>query len=208
MDSQLVDATWGLVVATALLFLATSVPAVVQLNERRNQRRALASQLIPSLHGMRSHAAEARSALLKMDSSTSPEEIARVYFEIEPACDQIESLQSHRGLSIDQRLELYVLGGHLQLLGLHLSLLGSEDEELRASVLADQSQEEILRKAAIRAQAALVSLDRVDRLFIEVKKKYGGRTFTEEMIRRTESDSDIAEKDLVDVRRRLRRPTE
>ncbi|MFF1651955.1 hypothetical protein [Streptomyces sp. NPDC058255] len=59
----------------------------------------------------------------------------------------------------------------------------------------------------IAAQASLLCLDRFDHLFVEVKRKYGGRTFTEEMMARVQDDSDSAEKRLVDVRRKMRTET-
>lgn len=132
------------------------------------------------------------------------EEIAHLYYSVERICERIEGIQGHVALSIDQRLELYVLNSHLNLLGLQLSLIGNEDEEIRNMALEDASIEERLRISVIAAEASLLCLDRVDHLFVEVKRKYGGRTFTEEMVARVQDDSDSAEKRLVDVRRKMR----
>ncbi|MEU6573985.1 hypothetical protein [Streptomyces sp. NPDC046805] len=204
MEEPLVLATWGLVVATLLLFCAGLVPAVGQFREWRGRKNALASALLPELHGTRTQAIDIRNTLIAMKANAQLEDVAHVYYDVERLCERIEGIQGHAALSIDQRLELYVLKSHLNLLGLQLSLIASEDEELRQMALETASIEERLRKSLIAAQASLLCLDRVDHLFVEVKKKYGGRTFTEEMMARVELDSDSAEKKLVDVRRVMR----
>jgi hypothetical protein len=51
---SLAHATWGLVVATALLVVAAAIPALGALRERRNQGRTRAALLIPDLHMLRS----------------------------------------------------------------------------------------------------------------------------------------------------------
>ncbi|MCX4621434.1 hypothetical protein [Streptomyces albogriseolus] len=205
MVNSLILATWGLVLATLLLFAANLVPALGQFREWRERERSLASVLLPDLHGTRTQATDVRDTLLRLKSDAPLEEITHIYYMVEQLCERAERVQDHVGLSIDQRLELYVLNSHLNLLGLQLSLIASEDENLRQMALEDASIEERLRKSANAAQASIICLDRVDRLFVEVRKKYRGRTFTEEMLQRVELDSDNAEKALVDVRREISR---
>ncbi|MGW3497982.1 hypothetical protein [Streptomyces sp. NPDC001020] len=208
MEDPIVLATWGLVVATLLLFGAGVIPAVGQFREWRDRKKSLASALLPELHGTRTQATDIRDTLVNLKADAPLKEIAHLYYGVEQLCERVEGIQGHAGLSIDQRLELYVLSSHLNLLGLQLSLIASEDEELRNMALSESSVEGRLRISAIAAQAALLCLDRVDHLFIEVKKKYGGRTFTEEMMARVQADSDNAEKRLVDVRRKMRSATD
>ncbi|WP_382465490.1 hypothetical protein ACFIN9_18780 [Streptomyces noursei] len=204
MEEPIVLATWGLVVATLLLFGAGLVPAVGQFREWRERKKALASALLPELHGTRTQAIDIRNTLIGVKANAQLGGIAHLYYDVERLCERIEGIQGHAGLSIDQRLELYVLNSHFNLLGLQLSLIANEDEEIRNMALEDASIEERLRNSLIAAQAAFLCLDRVDHLFVEVKKRYGGRTFTEEMMARVEMDSDGAEKKLVDVRRMMR----
>ncbi|MFF0064193.1 hypothetical protein ACFYRC_22075 [Streptomyces sp. NPDC005279] len=204
MEDQLVLATWGLVVATLLLFAAGVIPAIAQFREWRERKNSLASALLPQLHGTRTQTADVRDTLLSLKADAPMEEIAHLYYSVERICERIEGIQGHVALSIDQRLELYVLNSHLNLLGLQLSLIGNEDEEIRNMALEDASIEERLRISVIAAEASLLCMDRVDHLFVEVKRKYGGRTFTEEMMARVQDDSDSAEKRLVDARRKMR----
>ncbi|MYU11777.1 hypothetical protein GTZ78_13990 [Streptomyces sp. SID8361] len=205
MANSLIVATWGLVLATLLLFIASLVPALGKVREWREQGRSLASVLLPELHGTRTQVTDVRDTLLRLKADGSLEEVTHTYYVVEQVCERIEGVQRHVGLSIDQRLELYVLSSHLNLLGLQLSLIANEDENIRQMALEDASVEERLRKSVNAAQAAIICLDRVERLFVEVRKKYGGRTFTEEMLQRVEVDSDNAEKALVDVRRGIMR---
>ncbi|MFG2477349.1 hypothetical protein [Streptomyces fagopyri] len=208
MEDQLVLATWGLVVATLLLFCAGAVPAIGQFREWQDRKKSLASALLPELHGTRTQATDIRNTLVNLKANSPLEEIAHLYYGVEQLCERVESIQGHAGLSIDQRLELYVLSSHLNLLGLQLSLIANEDEEIQQIALEGSSIEERLRKSAIAAQAVILCLDRVDHLFLEVKKKYGGRTFTEEMLTRVQVDFDSAEKALVDVRRKMQTRTD
>ena len=202
MEDQLVLATWGLVLATLLLFIAAAIPAIGQFREWQHRKHALASALLPRLHGTRTQATEIRDFLIEMKADAPLEEITNLFYHVEDLCDRVGEIQDHRGLSIDQRLEVYILGSHLNLLGLQLSLIANEDEEVRQVALQSASIEERLRRSLVEAQATLPCLDRIDRLFVEVKRKYGGRTFTEEMMARMDADSDSAEKALVDMRRR------
>ena len=79
----------------------------------------------------------------------------------------------------------------------NLSLLYSP-EDPDNSTMSDEGR---LRESLIYCQAALRCLDRLDRLFLGVRRKYHGRTFTEEMFARSSQDFDEAEKQLVDIRR-------
>jgi hypothetical protein len=54
MKDPLVFATWGLVVATALLFLAALLPVIQGFADRRRQREILAARLIPDMNILRS----------------------------------------------------------------------------------------------------------------------------------------------------------
>ncbi|MFK0122426.1 hypothetical protein ACIQSP_03835 [Streptomyces nigra] len=205
MENSLILAAWGLVLATLLLFGASLIPALGQFREWRERERSLASILLPELHGTRTHATDLRDTILRLKADAPLDEITHVYYTVEQLCERVERVQSHDGLSIDQRLELYILSSHLNLLGLQISLIANEDENIRRMALEDASIEERLRKSANAVQATIICLDRVDRLFVEVRRKYQGRTFTEEMLQRVELDSDNAEKALVDVRREIAR---
>jgi hypothetical protein len=113
----------------------------------------------------------------------------------------LKKLENHENLSLDQRLEIYVLGSQVVVLRFHLSWLCSPgDPEVEESAVSDEQR---LRESIIYCQATLLSLDRLDRLFVGVRKKYHGRTFTEEMLARSSQDFDQAEKKLVDIRRKL-----
>lgn len=115
--------------------------------------------------------------------------------------DNLKKIENREGLSLDQRLEIYILNQQMGVLSFHLSWLYSPGELDEQSIISD---EERLRQSIVYCQAALLSLDRLERLFVGVPRKYRGRTFTEEMFARSSQDRVEAEKQLVDIRRKLR----
>ena len=54
METDLVRATWGLVVATALLVVAASIPIFRDIADKRERRRRTSAQLIPDMNILRS----------------------------------------------------------------------------------------------------------------------------------------------------------
>jgi len=50
MERELIQATWGLVIATFLLVVATIIPLFRDLADRRDRRRLLGSQLVPDMN--------------------------------------------------------------------------------------------------------------------------------------------------------------
>ena len=188
LESQLVEATWGLVAATSLLFLASAVPAVGQFVSWSNKKKSLASDLIPVLHVMRTRATNMRSELLSLTSPVSSDEIVSLENDANYMRSDLKKLENHENLSLDQRLEIYVLGSQVVVLRFHLSWLCSPgDPEVEESAVSDEQR---LRESIIYCQATLLSLDRLDRLFVGVRKKYHGRTFTQEMLARSSQDFD------------------
>jgi hypothetical protein len=195
-DDPLVYATWGLVVATLLLFLAALIPALGQFLDWVNRKKSRESEVIPILHGIRTNIDDIGNRLLLLGPEAPLEDVANIYYDVESLCESTKMLQDRNGLSLSQRLELYVMGSHLNLLGLVLSLIASDNRKWRKMVLKETTLEARIRESAIRARAVLLSLDRLDQLFTGVRKRYHGRTFTEEMIARTSGDVDQAKRDL------------
>jgi hypothetical protein len=105
-------------------------------------------------------------------------------------------LEDLPGLSLNQRLEMFVLLGHLRFTVIHLSVVASGDPHHESKI----TSEEHLRQAIIEVQASILSLDRLDRMFV----KFRQGTFTDEMSARTIKDRDVAEKQLVNIRREQR----
>ena len=130
--TRLVMATWGLVVATSLLFLASLVPAVGQFVSWSNRKKALASDLIPTLHGIRKRATDMRSSLLPLVSPVSQDDIVGVANDSDHMKNALKKIENHEGLTLDQRLEINVLGVQVATLRFHLTWLyspGDPDEE-------------------------------------------------------------------------------
>ena len=196
-DSQLVMATWGLVLATFLLFLASIVPAVGQFRDWSGKKKSIASTVIPVLHGARRRTEEIRDELLSTDCGQEEKNQLTYDMAINNK-NYLSKLDDMPGLTLDQRLEISVFRNHLGIIGARMSFVayGDPDNE------SDLSAEEHLRAATISAQAALISLDRLDRLFTRFRKGI----YTDLMLSRMNSDEDAAEKQLVDIRReRLQR---
>jgi hypothetical protein len=142
-----------------------------------------------------------RSQLLSLTWPVSSENIVPLENDANYMRSELKKLQNYENLSLNQRLEIYVLGSQIVVLRFHLSWLCSPgDPEEEESAISDEQR---LRESIIYCQAALLSLDRLDRLFVGVRKKYHGRTFTQEMLARSSQDFDQAEKQLVDIRRKL-----
>ena len=196
MEGQLVTATWGLVAATSLLFLAAAIPAVGEFVRWVTRKKALGATIIPTLHAGRAHLLEIRSMML--ESTFSDKDAIELLFAMSVnARRPLGQLEDSEGLSLDQILEFYVLNSQLGVLVSRLSLIIDTEE-------AASSPEENYRQSLVSVQAALISLERLDRLLGSTKRKYGGRTFTDEYTRRYDVDRDEAEKQLIDLRRRLK----
>ena len=54
VDTQLVGATWGLVVVTSLLVIATIIPFLGDILKRRNERAIVAARTVPDMNILRS----------------------------------------------------------------------------------------------------------------------------------------------------------
>lgn len=197
-DSALTQVTWGLVIATALVFSASLVPAASQIVDWRNKKRSRASVVVPILHGARTKLEDISSSLSRLDANSSVEEFATVFYDLEPLSEQIKELENRPGLSLDQRLEVIVLSSHLAFLGPDLSMLGSKHAYMRAAAVELMTLEQRITRDVIQVNAALLSLDRLENLFKEVRRRYHGKTFTEEMMARTMKDTDDAERRLAE----------
>jgi hypothetical protein len=66
MEEQLVRATWGLVVATSLLVVATLIPLIGDILARRDRRLRLASQVVPDLNILKNRVQDATEHMLKI----------------------------------------------------------------------------------------------------------------------------------------------
>jgi hypothetical protein len=194
-DSQLIMATWGLVLATFLLFLASIVPAVGQFRDWSGKKKAVASTVIPLLHAARSNTTWLLDELLSTDTSEK-ENNEHLYNAAVNHSHFYSKLDDIPGLSLDQRLEMTILRRQLGAIGSAMSFVAHGDPDNES----DLSAEEHLRRATIFAKATLISMDRADRLFTRFRKG----SYADEMMSYFDKDFDEAEKQLVDIRRKRR----
>ena len=198
MERELVEATWGLVAATSLLFLASVVPAVKELLNWSNSKKALASDLIPTLHAIRMNMTEVRANLLALTLPLASEDIDSIYTDVHNMLRPIHKIQNHEGLSLDQRLEMDVLVSHIEYLSARLSGVCSFDDPDVEYVLSENQR---FQQCIVYCEAALLSFDRLDHLFVGVRKRYRGHTFTEEISLRKAQDCTEAAERFADISR-------
>ena len=70
--SSLVHATWGLVVATALLVVAAAFPAITAVRERWNEAHSRAAMLVPDFHMLKSRFS---GTTKELDEAPDPDEL-------------------------------------------------------------------------------------------------------------------------------------
>jgi hypothetical protein len=192
VESQLVEATWGLVVATSLLFLAAIIPAIGEIRARSSQKKELASNVIPVLHAERVHLNEVKSELLSLHVPWTADDFASSYSNARGTRSRCKEIYELKNLSLAQRLEMSVLMMHLTILTIHLNFMTDDEGRGEESAISDTER---VRSAIIETEAALTSMRRLDHLFAGFR--HG--TFTEKALNRVSEDIADAETQLKGV---------
>ena len=195
MQGQLVLATWGLVVATCLLFLTSVIPAIGQFTEWSRRRKALFSDLIPILHGIKARLSRLLTFLI--DPSDVPDySVDDCIYDVKDISKRTQELAARKNLTLSQRIEANVLATHATILFIHFGeLTSSRSPEALGSTI---SEIERMDRARICTQAALLSLGRLEHLIIGMRRHHR-RTFTDEIETRLSRDTYAAEHMLTGV---------
>jgi hypothetical protein len=173
MEQQLVNATWGLVVATSLLVLATLIPLISGILDRREKRMTIAANVIPDLNILKSRL-NAQIGTLKNTKDPSDEVIARVHKSYEKDSKVLAPLFDVRELSMKSLNDLYILR--------HLIAFADDDLHVIMRLLEnDTPDREQIRDRWLKIQrsyvAARSSLDAVENALPRKLRNIDGEDF-------------------------------
>ena len=173
MEQQLVNATWGLVIATSLLVLATLIPLISGILDRREKRMAIAANIVPDLNMLKSRL-NGRITTLKNTKDPSSEIVARVHKGYERDSKVLKPLLEVRGLTMKSLNDLYILR--------HLITFADDDLHVIMKLLEDDTPDtEQVRDRWLKIQrsyiAALASLNAVEKSLPRKLRNVDGEDF-------------------------------
>lgn len=180
MEDPIVSATWGLVIVTALLVVATVIPFVGQLLKRRSERAVVASRVVPDLNILRSRLEGGVKRLGKSESLTK----RGLGWQAE-SCDEelrlLAPIIQVRDASLKFTNETFLVR--------HL-LTFARQSIVKAAELADATEAEsirerdkLIRDARRGYQAALLSLDSAESLLPKSQRLIDGERFWDRFAR-------------------------
>lgn len=180
MDDQIVAATWGLVVVTALLVIATIIPFVGDLLKRRSERAIVASRTVPDINILRSRLEGAVTRLGKTDRLDM-----RTLEQQEELCDDelrmLAPIIEVRDASLEFTNELFLVRHLLtftaQSLAKAVALAEANDIE------SARGRDALVRDARRGYQAALLSLDAAEALLPASQRLIAGERFWDRFAR-------------------------
>ena len=202
--TNLVVATWGLVAATTLLVIATSIPAVKAIIDRIREKKALATRIVPDLHILRDRVDKWANDLLAKENPTKAffEEYVEVADHDLELLGRIASGSPHFGMEFAS--EVYVCRHLLTQTMYELRRCAKLSEEpLSEKVVKEKSAS--LSRATTLYLAAKLSLVRMDELVPAWSQRIGEEKFADRFKRLNAEREAEAEKQLVDLRRQKRR---
>lgn len=141
MVDNLITATWGLVVVTALLVAASTIPVVLEYLKRRSQ---LAARFVPDMHILNSRLKGRMESLIdtKLVTGSAIADIAETsHKDLEIVARLIEV----RGSGLKFTNELYICR--------HLLTYASQDLHSAAKLANSHEEQEIRRRDAMIARA-------------------------------------------------------
>jgi hypothetical protein len=199
VENELVQATWGLVIATALLVVAAIIPVLRDAADRRSQRRRISAGLVPDMIILRSRL-NAACDKLAGSRSWSEEDIRS---QIDSTDHELSML--YRIITQGDRPSLLFVNE----LYLVRHLLTEAKRQLTHAVeLIDQTSpddirahDEALRGARSAYKAALMSIDAATQLLPERLRTIDGEDFWDRINRVSGERESEAEKFFISARR-------
>ena len=207
MEGQLVNATWGLVVATFLLVMATTIPFVGDLLRRRDQRGVVASRTVPDLNILRScleGAVERLARPERLEKTAVSHQLNSCKGELH----QLAPIIDVRDASLVFTNELFILRHLLTFCSQNLS-----DAEDMFDVTGPETvrlRDEKLRSVRRSYQAALLTLDAAEATLPKRHTTIDGERFWDRFARVSDERENEAAQQLLErerVDRTARRPS-
>lgn len=180
LDEPIVAATWGLVVVTALLVVATLIPFVGDLLKRRSERAVIAARAVPDMNILRSRLEGDVKRLGKTDRLTK-EKLERQVDSCNDELRMLVPIVEVRDASLAFTNEVFLVR--------HL-LTFTESSLTKAVALAEEvdpqnvrNRDQYILDARRGCQAALLSLDAAEALLPRRQRLIKGERFWDRFAR-------------------------
>ncbi|MPZ63868.1 MAG: hypothetical protein GEU93_21940 [Propionibacteriales bacterium] len=201
-DDQLVVATWGLMVSTALLCIASFIPAFGELRRWR-QHKAI---LIPTVSSIRGGAERIRDNLLGMEMDGPPwpaSDLAALHESLTTIVEQAYALQDSSGLNLKQRVCAHVLSAQADRTALYLDPLTGRNLGRLSRVFrgATPSPDDLQDEAIIACEAIVQACDDMESSLETFFKRKAQRPFSQEIQLRGHDSLQRAERIVEGLRR-------
>jgi hypothetical protein len=196
MEKELVQATWGLVVATALLAIASIVPLIRDTLDRREERRRIGAGLVPDIMILRSRLVGGSNELAASRSWSEQEIKDRVQWNDEEL-DIIDSIivQGSRPSLLFVN-ELYLVRHLLTQAKLRLERSLALTNKTDAEDI--KQRDDKLASARIAYAAALASLDAAAQLLPRKARTINGEGFWDRFAHVSDERESEAEESYTD----------
>jgi hypothetical protein len=171
---QLVRATWGLVVATGLLVVATLIPFVGDILARRDRRLRLASQVVPDLNILKSRVRDATERMTEI-VEPSQEDLNFYIQSCRRDLELLDPLIGIRDVNLTAMNELFILRHLLtfardDLQGIH-QFLGTDDPK------SVRARDETWRRICRRYAASQLTIAAIESSLSRRLRNIGGEDF-------------------------------
>jgi hypothetical protein len=204
MDSQLVGATWGLVVATALLVVAAAVPLFRDAADRREQKRRISARLIPDMNILRARFEDACNRFADSRSFSDETIQRRIDLIDDPELNLVHGIITEgERPSLIFANEIYIVR----------HLLTQAKNELRSALKLSgkmdandiRARDDALVRVRRLYKAALTSLDAAERVLPTKVRTIKGESFWDRFERVSLQRESEAGRSFIDVKRPNRR---
>jgi len=196
MEEQLVMATWGLVVATFLLFLAALVPVFEGVMQRRRERRNVAASLIPDMNILRSRL-QGHEKRLHNINQVDQEIVSFTLGSNDDELKTLSGLLSSRDIDLLFINEIYVLRHQLTQACIELNAARRLFREGTNDGESVRKRDEHVRRACRLYGASLLTLSAAEDLVPEWARSVDGEKFWDRFSRLSREREEQAGKQMV-----------
>jgi hypothetical protein len=174
MEQELIKATWGLVLVTGLLVIATLIPLITDILRRRDEKAAVATRAVPDMNILRSRLDGACERLAR-PTELSEDEVREQLHRTETDLEILHPIIEVREASLKFTNELFILR-HL-LTFAHDNLIQSVPLFSSVDPRSVRMRDEALRKAQRAYNAAVLTLDAAEDLLPRKQRTIDGERF-------------------------------